>query len=275
MKNRKPTIYQTALILTVLGFTISLLAKCFYWSIRWETGNLNRPNWMRIRFLLFYLMPLALMILHFLVDQKHRTQGFYLFSCVLLFGQAVVRITEYLSMRETPVFLVLEGVIAMGFLVCTAENLQPSGKRWIPRLVLFFVMLLHLGLIIRDTAILTGIASENLTLVKALYFLAESALAFFDAAALLWLYAVSGAADGRAAETASGAGEGKVTEAAAGAGEENAAEAAAGAGEKRETEAAAGAGDGKAAEAVSEAGEGKEMQDPAGTEARQEEDRYE
>ena len=136
-------------------------------------------------------------------------------------------------------------------------------------------MLLHLGLIIRDTAILTGIASENLTQVKALYFLAESALVFFDAAALLWLYAVSGAADGRAAEAASEAGEGKVTEAAAGAGEENAAEAAAGAVEKRETEAAAGTEDGRAAEAVSEAAEGKEMQDPTGTEARQEEDRYE
>ena len=184
MNGTERALKKTAFILVTAGFMIALIARCGYWSFNWETGNINKPNWLRIRFLIFYLMPLALMMVHFLVNRKKTVRGFYIFACILMAGQALLKALGFMTAEEKQLFLcVLEGVAFGGFLACAAETQQMSEGRLLPLLILTVMVLVHGCVIVMEGR--TVFRENQQTVIGIYYVLSEAGLIFFDIAAIL------------------------------------------------------------------------------------------
>ena len=128
-------LWKTGLIVITAGFVVSLCSKLGYWSIRTELTSISTPNWMRIRYIVFYAMPMAFMILHYLTNRNKKIESFYIFSCLLLAGQAGVRALEYFKAGEKLLFTGLEALVLIGFIICLAESQTHSKRRWLPLLI--------------------------------------------------------------------------------------------------------------------------------------------
>ena len=181
-------LWKTGLIVITAGFVVSLCSKLGYWSIRTELTSISTPNWMRIRYIVFYAMPMAFMILHYLTNRNKKIESFYIFSCLLMAGQAGVRAIEYFKAGEKLLFTGLEALILIGFIICLAESQAHSKRRWLPLLIFFIVLVLHTFFTVRDTILLPEYGMDNNALVRLFYFLSECGLILFDFSAFTDLY---------------------------------------------------------------------------------------
>jgi len=190
MQNKRTALLVASLVLITAGFMISLISKCAFWSIRFETGAVNKPNWLRIRYLIFYGFPMAMLLVHILVNRKKEVQAFYTFSCILMAANGALRCIEFITESKDLKMAAVCAVLCIAFIACAAETQQHSKKRILPLFLLMLCLVLHSFTDIMSTRALLKEAADTAGKERMLplwYFLAESGVIFFDIAAFLML----------------------------------------------------------------------------------------